>query len=121
MRYINKNLTLYETLFKQKNVFLDISMMLLAVISLAILSNIYIPLWPVPITCQTFGIFLIAFFFGSRKGTLTIGLYTLAGLLGFGVFTQNKSGLAPLMGPTVCYIVGLFITFFVIGTGHNGI
>ena len=64
---------------------------------------------------QTFGIFLIAFFFGSRKGTLTIILYILAGLLGFGVFSGYKSGTAALLGPTGGYILGFVVAVFVIG------
>ena len=90
-----KNKTLHETFFKTRNFYIDVSMMIFSVIILAIFSNIKIPLWPVPITMQTFGVFLIAFYFGSRKGTLTILLYILVGLIGFGVFSGHKSGLAP--------------------------
>lgn len=118
MEIINKNelkyKTIYDLLFKQKNIFIDIFLMSFSVVLLAIMANITIPLWPVPITMQTFGIFLIAFFFGSRKGLLTISLYITAGLIGFGVFTGHKSGMAAVLGPTGGYIIGfLFMAFFV--------
>ena len=110
-----QNKTLYELLFKQKNIFLDIFMILFSVAFLAAMANIRIPLWPVPITMQTFGVFVIAFFFGSRKGFLSILAYTLAGIFGFGVFAGFKSGMNSIMGPTGGYIIGfLLMAFFVL-------
>ncbi len=106
--------TLYEAYFGYRNIFIDISMVVLSVVFMAIMANIRIPLWPVPITMQTFGVFLIAFFFGSRKGVVSILAYILAGVLGFGVFAGYKSGFAAIMGPTGGYIIGfLFAVFFV--------
>ncbi len=110
-----KHKTIYDVLFEQKNMLIEIILMVSSVVLLGILANITIPLWPVPITMQTFGIFMIAFFFGSRKGLLTIALYILAGLVGFGVFANNKSGLAALLGPTGGYIIGFVVAVFVVG------
>ena len=107
--------TIYEILFKQRNVFLDVFMILFSVAFMAVMANIRIPLWPVPITMQTFGVFLIAFFFGSRKGFLAILAYILAGLVGFGVFTGYKSGYGALMGPTGGYIVGFMFMVLIVG------
>jgi len=108
-----QNKTLYELYFKQKNIFLDIFMVLSSVVFLAIMANIRIPLWPVPITMQTFGVFVIAFFFGSRKGFLSVLAYILAGIVGFGVFAGYKSGMSAILGPTGGYFVGfLFAAFF---------
>lgn len=115
MEYSLKHKTLYEAFFRRKNIFLDISMMLIAVVFLAFLSNIYIPLWPVPITGQTFGIFLVAFWFGSRRGLATIGLYVVAGLIGFGVFAQHSSGISVIVGPTGGYIFGFLAAVFIVG------
>ncbi|MBU0628184.1 MAG: biotin transporter BioY [Nanoarchaeota archaeon] len=114
METINKNKTIYEIIFKQRNVLLDIAMVVLSVAFLGIMANIRVPLWPVPVTMQTFGVFVIAFFFGSRKGFLSIVAYLLAGIVGFSVFTGYKSGLAVFMGPTAGYLIGfLFMAFFV--------
>ena len=115
MEYKLNHKTIYDLLFEQKNIFIEIFLMGFSVIFLAILANIRIPLWPVPITMQTFGIFLMAFFFGSRKGTLTIILYILAGLAGFGVFTGYKSGISALLGPTGGYILGFLFMVFLVG------
>jgi len=115
MEYKSEYKTLYDLFFKQKNIFIDICLMGVAVVFLAILSNLVIPLWPVPITSQTFGIFVIAFFFGSRKGLLTIALYILAGIVGLSVFAQHKYGISAILGPTGGYIIGFLAMAFVVG------
>ena len=113
--YEIENKTLYEALFKQRNVFLDVFMILASVVFMAVMANIRIPLWPVPITMQTFGVFSIAFFFGYRKGFLAILAYVLAGLVGFGVFAGYKSGFGALIGPTGGYIAGFLFMVLIVG------
>lgn len=115
MEYLHKYKTLYETFFEHRNIFKDICMIVLSVVFLAGLANIEIPLWPVPITMQTFGVFLVAFFFGSRKGFLTILAYILAGIVGFGVFAGHKSGIIALLGPTGGYLIGFLAMAFFVG------
>ena len=110
-----ENKTIYEVLFKQRNVLLDVFMILFSIAFMAIMANIRIPLWPVPITMQTFGVFLIAFFFGSRKGFLAILAYLLAGLVGFSVFAGYKSGIGALIGPTGGDIVGFIFMVLIVG------
>lgn len=110
-----KNKTLYEAIFKQRNLFLDIFMVLVSVGFMALMANIRIPLWPVPITMQTFGVFSLAFFFGSRKSFLAILAYVLAGVVGFGVFAGYKSGITAIMGPTGGYIVGFIFMAMLVG------
>ncbi len=112
---LTENKTLYELIFKQRKVFLDIFMILFSVAFMAVMANIRIPLWPVPITMQTFGVFLIAFFFGSRKGFLAILAYILAGLIGIGVFAGYKSGIGVFLGPTAGYIIGFLFMALVVG------
>ncbi len=115
MKTINKNKTLYELYFGYRNVFLDIFMVILSVAFLGVMANIRIPLWPVPITMQTFGVFAIAFFFGSKKGSLSILAYVLAGIVGFGVFAGYSSGMAVMIGPTGGYIIGFLVAAFFVG------
>jgi len=107
--------TLYEAIFRQRNVFLDIAMVALSVVFLAIIAKISIPLWPVPITMQTFGVFTIAFFFGSFRGSVSLLAYALAGLLGLSVFAGYNSGLPVFLGPSGGYIVGFIFAAFAVG------
>lgn len=109
-----KNKTVYEMLFKETSLLMDAFFVMISVIGLALMANIKIPLWPVPVTLQTFGVFLIAFFFGARKGMITIIAYILAGLSGLAVFTGWNSGISTLFGPTGGYLIGfIFMALFV--------
>ncbi len=110
-----ENKTIYELIFKQRTILLDVFMILFSVAFMAVMANLRIPLWPVPITMQTFGIFLIAFFFGFRKGFLAILAYLLAGLVGFGVFAGYSSGWGPFIGPTGGYLVGFIFMVLIVG------
>ena len=111
----NKNKTIYEIIFKNRNIVLDMFFITVSVFFLGVLSNIRIPLWPVPITMQTFGVFLIAFFFGYKKGFISILTYILAGILGFSVFSGSKSGIAVLIGPTGGYLIGFLAAVLIVG------
>ncbi len=107
--------TWYDMLFKNQSLFLDIFMVMFSVVFLAVMANIRIPLWPVPITMQTFGIWIIAFFFGSRKSFLSVMAYILAGLVGFSVFAGYSSGFGVILGPTGGYIIGFLAAAFLVG------
>ena len=63
---------------------------------------ISIPLGPVPVTLQTFAVFLSAALLGSRRGTLAVGVYILLGVVGLPVFSGFK-GLNPV---TFGYVLG---------------
>lgn len=84
---------------------------------IGVLSQISIPLpfSPVPITLQTFAVFLTGAVLGSRKGAVTLLVYVFLGLFGIPVFSQGKSGLPVLVGPTGGYIWGFILAVFIIG------
>ena len=63
---------------------------------------ISIPLGPVPVTLQTFAVFLAAALLGSKRGTMAIGVYLLLGVVGLPVFSGFKT-LNPL---TFGYVLG---------------
>ena len=85
-----------------KNLFLAF----LATLLLAISSKIKIPFWPVPMTMQTFIIFLIGMTYGVRLSFVTVALYLLQGAAGLPVFASG-GGIAYLMGPTAGYLYGM--------------
>jgi len=49
-------------------------------------AKIQIPLWPVPITMQTYVVVVIALSYGLRLGLATIGGYVALGALGLPIF-----------------------------------
>ena len=68
-----------------------------------------VPMWPVPMTMQTFVVLVIGMAYGARLGVATIALYLLEGALGLPVFagTPEKGlGLAYMTGPTGGYLLG---------------
>ena len=91
-------------------------LMLLGSLFLAICAQLYVPLQPVPITMQTFGVLLLGMVFGSRLGAATIALYLLEGAAGLPVFAEFKAGLPVLFGPTGGYLFGFVIAAWLVGS-----
>ena len=78
-------------------------------------TKVYIPLLPVPITGQTFGVLLVSGALGFRRGLLSIGLYILIGAIGLPIFAEGKSGTSVLVGGTGGYIVGFLVAGALVG------
>tara|TARA_B100000446_G_scaffold176869_1_gene188979 strand:+ start:30 stop:638 length:609 start_codon:yes stop_codon:yes gene_type:complete len=76
---------------------------------IALCAQISVPFFPVPLTLQTFAVFLIGLSFGWRLGGITVALYLLEGALGLPVFAGGKGGLIVFMGPTAGYLAGCFL------------
>jgi len=82
---------------------------------LAALAQIEIPLQPVPITGQTFGVLLIGAVLGSKRGAATIILYLTEGALGLHFFAGGASGMGILTGATAGYLIGFIVAAYAIG------
>jgi len=78
-------------------------------------SRVVIPLSPVPITGQTFGVLLVGGALGFRRGLASIALYVLIGLIGFPFFAEGKGGVQVLQGATGGYIVGFIVAGSLVG------
>jgi biotin transport system substrate-specific component len=92
--------------------------LLLANVLLVLCSQIAFPLpWtPVPLTLQTFGVLLIAVFFGARTSALAALLYLVEGAAGLPVFQPfGAPGAARLFGPTAGYLLAFPLAAFVAG------
>ena len=76
---------------------------------ITICTQISLPLFPVPMTLQTFAVFLIGLTYGWRLGATTVSLYLLEGAIGLPVFSGGKSGMIVFMGPTAGYLVGFLL------------
>jgi biotin transport system substrate-specific component len=77
-----------------------------------------IPIGPVPITLQTYFIYLAGFREGPKAGFAAI-LYLLAGLLGLPVFAGGVAGPAIILGPTAGYALGFPLTAAIAGLGKS--
>ena len=67
---------------------------------------IVVPLWPVPITMQSFFLYLAIAIGGWKVATLSQVIYLTIGLAGLPVFAGAKSGVQAFLGPTGGYLIG---------------
>ena len=86
------------------------------VVLISVLAQVAIPLpWtPVPITGQTFAVAFVALLWGAKRAGSIMGLYILLGSMGAPVFAKAASGV--ILGPTIGYLVGMWLAAFVVGT-----
>lgn len=81
----------------------------------ALSAQIAIPMWPVPITGQTFAVLLTGALLGSRLGAAAMIVYLLEGAVGLPFFQAGGAGLAHLLGPTGGYLVAFPAAAFITG------
>lgn len=86
----------------------------------SILAQIVIPLWPVPITGQTFSVLFVGATLGVARAALSMVLYIAIGLVGLPVFAPQAdgshiTGLSALLGATGGYLVGFVIAAAFVG------
>src|SRR6266851_3380772 len=83
----------------------------------ALAAQVVIPLYPVPITGQTFVVLLTGALLGPRLGAMAMIAYLVEGASGLPFFSEGRSGLLHLMGqnggyliafPAAAYITGAF-------------
>jgi biotin transport system substrate-specific component len=74
-----------------------------------------IPIGPVPIVLQNLFVMLAGLLLGSRWGLAAVGVYLLAGALGFPVFAGGAGGIGRILGPTGGYLVGYLPVVCLIG------
>ena len=73
---------------------------------LVVCAKIQVPMYPVPMTMQTFGILIIAAAYGWPLGAITVLLYLAEGFVGLPVFAGAVAGPAYFAGTTGGYLVG---------------
>jgi len=92
----------------------NIILILFATLLLAVSAKVQVPFWPVPMTMQTFVVFLIGMTYGWRLSFFTLLTYLAEGAAGLPVFASG-GGLMYLMGPTAGYLYGMFFAAVIIG------
>ena len=84
-------------------------------LALALASQIAVPMYPVPVTMQTFAITMIGVLYGWRLGALTVLLWLGEAALGAPVLANGSGGLVPFAGPTAGYLASFPIVAAVAG------
>ena len=94
---------------RQRNKTYDLVYVSIFVVLIAVCSWISIPL-TVPVTLQTFGVFIAVGLLGGKRGTLAVLVYILMGAIGIPVFSGFTGGIGILSGTTGGYIVGFLFS-----------
>jgi len=97
---------------------INVFLILIGTLILAISSKVQVPFWPVPMTMQTFVVFLIGMTYSIRLSFLTLLAYLFEGAMGLPVFASG-GGLMYLTGPTAGYLYGMVIAVLVISYFAN--
>ncbi len=93
----------------------EIPLLLVSSWLVALTARISIPLKPVPLTGQTFGVLFVAALLGRKRGTMTMITYLTEGALGLPVFAGGEGGILHLIGPTGGYLFGFIFAAFIVG------
>lgn len=87
----------------------DIVYIAVFAVIMAICSWISIPA-SVPLTMQTFGVFIAVGVLGGKRGTLSVLVFILLGAVNVPVFANFTGGIGILAGPTGGYIIGFLFS-----------
>lgn len=99
----------------------EITYILSAILMMAALSRITIPIQPVPVTGQTLGVLLTGIMLGRKRAVVAMITYIAMGIIGFPVFANGAFGMATLIGPTGGYLLGFIPAAYVMGyLGEKG-
>ena len=95
--------------------FYDVALIISGSLLIALCAQVAIPLWPVPVTGQTFAVLMIGALLGARRGCLAVLAYIIEGAGGLPVFALGRGGVAVLSGPTGGYLIGFVAASYITG------
>lgn len=99
---------------------LDIVLVAAGAAFTALLAQVAIPMFPVPITGQTLAVLLVGATLGFARGASALGLYLVLGLVGLPVYAPQDdgthlTGMLALAAPSFGYIVGFIPAAAIVG------
>ena len=89
--------------------------MLLGITVLALAAQVRLPMWPVPVTMQSFAVLVLGAAYGARLGLVTVLGYLGLGAAGVAVFAGDRAGLSYMAGPTGGYLLGFAVATMLMG------
>ena len=114
----SRSTTLVSTLFPAHTpsavLLRSLAVIIVANLLLIASAHVRVPMYPVPMTMQTFAVLAIGLTAGWRLGGAAVLTYLAQGAIGLPVFTGG-AGLAYMMGPTGGYLAGFFAAAVIAG------
>lgn len=96
----------------------DLTMMAIMEALLIISSKIAFNIGPIPITLQTFSVFIISMILGAKKSAIVFILYIVMGLIGIPVFSSG-GGYTYVLMPSFGFIIGFLFASIIIGSASK--
>jgi len=93
----------------------DAALVLAGVAVVALLAQVEIPLWPVPITGQTLGVIIVGASLGAWRGAAALTTYMVLGLAGLPIFAGLTGSLVAIAKPSFGFVLGFIFSAFVAG------
>jgi biotin transport system substrate-specific component len=94
---------------------LDAGLVIAGAAVVALLAQVEIPLWPVPITGQTLAVIVVGAALGAWRGAAALTTYMLAGLAGLPVFAGFTGTIAAVAKPSFGFVIGFIFAAFLAG------
>jgi len=110
--------TLVNTVWKDASLLRNILLAIGGSILLTASAKFKVPMYPVPVSMQTFVVLILGMVYGWKLGGATVFLYLLQGAMHLPVFagTPEKGlGLAYMTGPTGGYLAGFLFAAMLVG------
>lgn len=109
-------MTLSQAAFGDRTLMTKLLMVVFGSLFLALISQVEVPMIPVPMSLQTLGVTLIGLTFGARLAAVTVLAYLAQGAAGLPVFSGGDAGPQFLLvGPTAGYLWGFVVMAFLTG------
>ena len=89
------------------------------VVAMAAASRVAFDLGPVPITLQTYALFVLAGVFGGRLGLFIVVMWLVAAALGLPLLAGGAGGWKAVVGPTAGFLAGMAAAAWVCGQGAD--
>lgn len=107
--------TIADRLFA-RSVAMDMILVATGAALVSISAQLVVPLWPVPITAQTLAVLIVGSVLGALRGSLSLVLYAVLGIVGLPVFSDGTHGFGVIEGPTGGYIIGFIFAAALTGS-----
>jgi biotin transport system substrate-specific component len=92
----------------------DLCIMAISLAIIIVASKINIQIGPIPLTLQTFSVFIVSLLLGSFKAFIVFLVYIILGLIGIPVFSSG-GGIAYIYMPSFGFIIGFLLSAPIIG------
>lgn len=106
---------LADSLVANRSVVTDIGIVLAGVFAVALLAQVSIPLWPVPVTGQTLGVIVVGAALGAKRAMASMATYMAVGVAGLPVFAGFSGGPLTVLQPSFGYIIGFIFAAGAVG------